>query len=210
MSIFIERGQIMTKGKKLGSLAVIFTVFALLLTVAFSVNDKKEAKAYFKRISLKKCAISLSANYYDWSGKEIRPAVTVKYNGVDLVKNKDYTLEYKDNLDAGEGRVVVKGIGNYRDSKTLRFTIKGIDIESDCTHKINGSSVYVYYKDQLVDPSNYKITSSVSEYPTYRFGDTQEYLVITTYTVRGRGQYSGYFTYETKKTIYKYEPVCQE
>ena len=74
----------MTKGKKLGTLAVIFTVFALLLTVAFSVNDKKEAKAYFKRISLKKCAISLSANYYDWSGKEIRPAVTVKYNGVTI------------------------------------------------------------------------------------------------------------------------------
>lgn len=200
----------MTKKRKVGVLVVMCTVFAMLFTVALSVNSKKEANAYFQRISLGKCAISLSANYYEWSGKEIRPTVTVKYNGVDLIKDKDYTVEYKNNMDAGQASVVVKGIGTYRSSKTLKFTIKGIDIESDCTHKINGSSVYVYYKDKLVDPSNYKITSSIQEYPTYRFGDTQEYLVITTYTVRGRGQYSGYFTYETRKTIYKYEPITED
>ena len=154
MSIFIERGQIMTKGKKLGTLAVIFTVFALLLTVAFSVNDKKEAKAYFKRISLKKCAISLSANYYDWSGKEIRPAVTVKYNGADLV--------------IGTHPHVIQGIEKYNDKYIVyslgNFVFGGNQNPPDKDTFMFRQTFTFYKEDLRLDDNIEIIPASVSGY----------------------------------------------
>lgn len=199
----------MTKKRKIGVLVALCSAFALLFTMTFAISNKKGANAYFKRISISKAVISLSGTSYDWTGKAIKPGVTVKYNGANLKKDTDYTVTYKNNTDAGVASVVVKGIGNYRGSKTLKFTIVGIDIEKDCTYRLNGTSVYVYYKDTLVDPSNYTITSYDTKSPTYRYGDYQEYMVVTTYVVSGKGQYSGSFSYKTSKTVMIYEPIIE-
>lgn len=58
-----------------------------------------------------------------------KPEVKIDYKGA-LIKGTDYTVEYGENIKAGEGTVTITGIGNYRGSTTIRFTIerKGIDI----------------------------------------------------------------------------------
>ncbi len=53
----------------------------------------------------------------EYTGKEIKPEPTVTWNGQTLVKDKDYTLSYKDNVHAGDASVIVTGKGNF-DSKT--------------------------------------------------------------------------------------------
>ncbi len=49
----------------------------------------------------------------EYTGKEIKPEPTVTWNGQTLVKDKDYTLSYKDNVHAGEASVIVTGKGNF-------------------------------------------------------------------------------------------------
>ena len=64
-----------------------------------------------------------------YKGNSIRPAgdaVKVyadKKKTVKLKEGIDYVLEYGENIKAGSGSVIVKGIGKYGGSKTVKFTI---------------------------------------------------------------------------------------
>ena len=65
---------------------------------------------------------SPESSYY--TGQPITPDVTVKFGNIDLVRDRDYTLEWEDNTDAGTATVSVKAYSdNYTDTKTAEFTI---------------------------------------------------------------------------------------
>lgn len=49
--------------------------------------------------------------------------IVVKYNGVKLKKDRDYTVTYRNNQRAGVAGVVIKGIGNYTGSVRKSFRI---------------------------------------------------------------------------------------
>ena len=51
------------------------------------------------------------------------PDVTIKYNGMTLVKDTDYTLVHTNNTEPGTATITVTGIGNYTGTKTLEFEI---------------------------------------------------------------------------------------
>lgn len=58
-----------------------------------------------------------------YTGKAVKPAVTVK-NGDQVLKNgTDYKLSYKNNKKIGTAAVVVTGMGNYNGSAKLSFKI---------------------------------------------------------------------------------------
>lgn len=70
-----------------------------------------------------------------YTGQEHRPKVKVyqsdETDGL-LVENTDYTVEWKNNVDAGTGTVVVTSKGDYyTDKAELSFTIEKYDIEED-------------------------------------------------------------------------------
>lgn len=54
--------------------------------------------------------ITLDETHFEYTGEEIRPNVTVRVKEQLLTLDKDYTLEYKNNIDVGEAAVVVTGI----------------------------------------------------------------------------------------------------
>lgn len=65
----------------------------------------------------------------EYTGKEIKPEITVKYNdGKVLEENKDYTVKYENNLNAGNAKVALEGKGSYKGSVERSFEIlpKGI------------------------------------------------------------------------------------
>lgn len=68
--------------------------------------------------------IKSSTDSVKYTGKEIKPRVTVTYKGIKLREGVDYTLTYKNNKEVGKAKIYVKGIGNFRDSETLKFKIK--------------------------------------------------------------------------------------
>ena len=66
----------------------------------------------------------LSGTSFNYTGKEIRPTVTVTYNGQQLIEGPDYRLVYRNNTNAGKASVYIKGIGKYSGTETKTFTIK--------------------------------------------------------------------------------------
>lgn len=59
-----------------------------------------------------------------YTGKEIKPAVSVSFMGDKLDKNIDFSVTYADNINVGEAEVTVKGKGDYKSfSNKVKFTI---------------------------------------------------------------------------------------
>jgi len=82
------------------------------------VKQKKVAKL----ISIKKCAITGIKDAV-YTGKSIKPAPVVKYNGKKLVKGTDYTVKYANNKAVGKATVTITGVGKYGESVSKTFKI---------------------------------------------------------------------------------------
>lgn len=76
-----------------------------------------------KKVSIAKCSIG-KVKAQKYTGKAIRPIVSVKYKGKKLSFGKDYTIAYKNNLKVGTGQIIISGKGNYSGRKTIKFAIK--------------------------------------------------------------------------------------
>ena len=60
----------------------------------------------------------------EYTGDDIKPAVIVKHNGVELVESRDYTLKYSNCKKAGStAKVTVSGKGRYSKSAKLEYKI---------------------------------------------------------------------------------------
>jgi len=73
------------------------------------------------KVKMSKCKITVNNQVY--TGKAIKPAVTVKYGKKKLKKGTDYTVSYKNNKAIGVATVTVRGKGNYTGSKNGTFQI---------------------------------------------------------------------------------------
>ena len=83
----------------------------------------------------------------DYTGEEIKPTVTCD----GLTEGIDFTVSYKDNINAGTAKAIITGIGNYSGTYTLEFTINPVTICTDVSqlqskHPYDGNvhDVYVY------------------------------------------------------------------
>ncbi len=59
-----------------------------------------------------------------YTGNTITPEPTITYGDITLEKDKDYTLEYENNINAGTATVNVSFIGNYTGTATTNFEIE--------------------------------------------------------------------------------------
>ena len=73
--------------------------------------------------SMADCEITLSETSFIYDGSEKKPSVTVKYNGEALNEDIDYSLSYKDNVEAGEATVTISGKGDYTGEAIKKFSI---------------------------------------------------------------------------------------
>jgi len=62
-----------------------------------------------------------------YTGKELKPAVTVKDGEKTLTEGTDYTVSYTGNVNAGSATVTVTGIGNYQNSTGGSFTVTKVN-----------------------------------------------------------------------------------
>ena len=110
-------------------------------------------------ISLELCQVELEYNVYKYTGEPVEPVVIAKYSGGLLSLGSDYSVTYKDNLEVGTGKVIVKGIGNYKGEVTLEFEIApevytyNFKCSYPQTYQITGKSIQnVTDKSQLEFP----------------------------------------------------------
>ena len=115
---------------------------------------------------------SIKTQSYD-NGNEIRPSVRVSSGKTPLIEGKDYTLEYKDNKDAGIAYVIITGSEEegYYGTITKSFKITPVSlsskntivdgIESSYTYTgkaIEPSVIFKYGDKTLVEDQDYTIT----------------------------------------------------
>lgn len=94
-----------------------------LLAAAPLTVRAEESEAQFTELT--KEHVSLEKTEYEYTGEEIRPNVTVRVEETLLTLDKHYYLEYADNTEIGEGKVIVTGIatGGYTGTVEVPFTI---------------------------------------------------------------------------------------
>ena len=85
-------------------------------------------EVHFKIISSNPAPIDIgkakiSAEDQEYTGKEIKPKLTVKLNGKKLKEKKDYTAAFKFNKDIGKATVTITGTGDYTGTATGSFLI---------------------------------------------------------------------------------------
>lgn len=70
------------------------------------------------------------ATTYTGSAIEVKPVITVNFDGVDvvLVEGEDYTLSYYNNTNVGNATVTATGIGNYTGTLSETWQIRGADV----------------------------------------------------------------------------------
>lgn len=74
------------------------------------------------RKEISDCQIeALDAQFY--LGMNIEPDLVIKDGSTTLQRDKDYTLKYTDNMNAGKATITITGIGNYTGISTTSFTI---------------------------------------------------------------------------------------
>ena len=93
-----------------------------ILTKTFTIKRRK--------LTYSKITASLISSSYDktYTGNAKKPTVRVKYKQsskktLTLKKDTDYTLSYKNNINAGTGTIIIKGKGNYTGTKNVSFKI---------------------------------------------------------------------------------------
>ena len=111
-----KRSERMTSMKRLKQTLALFLV---LLTVCglFAVTASAAAK-----VDISNCAFSYT-HEYTYTGKAIKPAVTVLYGSKTLKSGMDYSAAYSSNTNVGTGKITVTGKGNYTGKVTLGFKI---------------------------------------------------------------------------------------
>lgn len=67
--------------------------------------------------------VVLSKESCEYTGKEVKPGITVRYKGTDLIEDTDYIVYYKNNVEVGVAKVCVIGIGKYTGTVTKSFSI---------------------------------------------------------------------------------------
>ena len=83
-------------------------------------SDEIKVRSATKR-SVGKASVKVSDQV--WTGKALKPAVTVKDGNVTLKKDRDYTVSYSANKGIGTAKVTVTGKGSYTGKITKTFKI---------------------------------------------------------------------------------------
>lgn len=179
--------------------------------------ELKRTTKHLKNIDTEECQIQLDASAYTFDGQEVQPKVSVSLAGATLTEGKDYRLEYKDNDSVGEGTVTITGIGNYINSKDVKFQIverlatgriisvsnatKGMKVS---WNKINGAEGYVIYRAS--GNGSYKAIKTITNVNTLSYTDTGATTNGSKYTYAVRGYKGSVKSDYTGKSAYCVTP----
>lgn len=149
---------------------------------------------------LTECSLNVEEVTLAFNGKEQTVPFTVKDGDIQLEENVDFTVAYKDNIDAGTATLIVTGIGSYEGELTAKFQIDTVDITSDVVTKdYSNVSVQYEYKKMEIQPI---VKMKQGDYNLSSMKDFEvEYVNnmnpgTAKITLRGIGNYTGTITKE--------------
>lgn len=106
--------------------------------------------------SLDDATITIDTEGHTYTSEEIRPQVHVVYDGRVLEEEVDYKVIYQNNIEAGNGKVIVAGINAFGGSSLIKaFQIHQADI-SNASVAWTGSN-YFDHPNSAVHPTNFEV-----------------------------------------------------
>ena len=111
-NVYVGTAKLTIKGKG---------YFSGTKTVDFAIERREP-------VQLSKLSITVKSDGLIYTGRAIVPKVTIKEGAYTLVNDKDYTLQLEDNINAGTGKLTIKGEGDYLGTRSYSFKIEPADI----------------------------------------------------------------------------------
>ncbi|MGN1165803.1 MAG: CAP domain-containing protein [Lachnospiraceae bacterium] len=147
-------------------------------------------------VSISNAQINLSTDSYIYDGSEHQPAITtVTLNGKTLVNDQDYTVSYRNNVNAGTGSVIITGTGNYTGTAEKSFSITAKDISEVTVKDIPDQTYTGANLTPSVTVEDGSITlQSGTDYTVSYSNNTN--AGTASVTITGKGNYGGTSTKE--------------
>ena len=134
-------------------------------------NEGSYAQTYATQNNIKYTTLVIDPiENQTYTGKEIKPEVNASANSRKLTQDTEYSVSYKDNINAGSAKAIVKGLGDFKHlAATAKFTIlpQGVEnisvINDSPTYSPDGvkPKIYVYNGVQkLVEGQDYEILNN--------------------------------------------------
>lgn len=156
------------------------------------------AKKPAKRVSIAKAKVKLAKKAYTYTGKAVKPKMTVKLGKKTLKLNRDYTIANKSNTKAAsKAKVVIKGIGRYKGTKVVAFKIAKAKASK---LKVSfGAKTFAYTGKALKPKPTVKLGGVTLAARDYKVSYRNNVKAGTaTVTIKGKGSVTG-----TKKATFK-------
>lgn len=195
------------KAKKAGSITI---------TAKNGLGQTATIKVRIIDNAIKKASVKLNKKQFVFTGKTIKPKVTVKASGVTLKSGRQYKLKWKNNKGIGKASVTVIGIGKYKGKAKIEFKIipkrsKITKLQSPQEGQLavylssskNASGYQIRYSTEkkMTKEVRYKKTDSNSITLGKLKKNTKYYLQARVYkTVNGKRYYSNWSPVKSKKT----------
>ncbi|MBO4815505.1 MAG: hypothetical protein J5507_00785 [Clostridia bacterium] len=155
------------------------------------------------KYNISNATISLSQSSFYYTGLECKPTVTIK-RGSTKIDQSNYTVSYKNNINAGTAIVTITGKGKYyTGSKSTTFKINKRNLSET---NIGSLGSPYYQHGSALKPSIYisYFGKSLSKDKDYTVSYSNNINVGTaTMTITGKGKFSGKIT--KKFTIIPYD-----
>lgn len=135
-----------------------------------------------------------------YTGKEITPALSVKYNNSTLTQGVDYSVQYTNNVKVGVADVKITGMGAYADSVSTSFRIVSTSLANATVDAIADQNYtgYQIYPTVTVRLGGTTLRQGTDYDVTY----TNNTSIGTAYvTITGKGTYAGTSTGTTFKIV---------
>ena len=147
------------------------------------------------RKPIDQAVITLPDQTYTYNGSEHKPMPTVSLNGVKLEKDTDYTVSYKNNVNAGtNAKVIITGKGEYGGTIDKAFTIKRKAITPTVTLSATALAYNGNVRKPTVTVKDGTKTLTADNY-TVTYASGRKNIGTYDVTVNMKGNYSG------KKTV---------
>lgn len=187
---------------------LIFECYRGSTAAGYAKNNGFKISYIDSAIDISECNVKLGTTKYTYRGKENRPSVSLTYGSRKLIRDKDYTVTYRNNKYVGTASVIITGKGEFEGSVTKKFTIvpkgtviswlspvrKGIDVGiKKQTSQTTGYEVQCYINSKFTNPKSIFTTKNTTTTAQIRklSAGRKYYVRVRTYkTVAGKKYYS--------------------
>ena len=195
-------------------LAVMAMLIMSLPVSAFAAANKEVPTVNLTtaKKSISKCKVTVSATV-TYTGKALKPAVTVKDGKTTLKSGKHYTVKYSNNTNVGTAKITVTGKGNYSGKVTVSFKIvpgkPAVTAKSSTTSvtlswkSVKGAKTYAVYSYNTSTKKYTKIaTVSTTKYTVKNLTSCKTYV----YAVKAvNGNFASFYSSLVKATTLPFQ-----